>query len=106
MPVDMLVKEAQGLSEKEIANVIHYVKFLKFESNGSFDVPPAQTGRERRKAGMWKGLIKIPDDFGEPQITAKQSETDEWYRKPGLLKGQIVMSDDFDEPLEDFAEYM
>ena len=76
MPVEALVEEARGLSEKAIIEVIHYVKFLKFEESGfsNFDLPVTRPVRAKRKAGIWKGQVK--------------------------------MSDDFDEPLDDFAEYM
>ena len=76
MSVDALVKEAQGLSEKAILDVIRYMKFLKFEAS-SFDGSNASAAPPRGK-----------------------------IRKAGIWKGQIKMADDFDEPLDDFKEYM
>ena len=76
MPMNALVKEAQGLSEKAILDVIRYMRFLKFETDSfnNVDAPGTQPRRKIRKAGIWKGQIK--------------------------------MSDDFDAPLDDFKEYM
>lgn len=34
MPVDALVKEAQGLPEELIMNAVYYLRFLKSEANG------------------------------------------------------------------------
>ena len=68
MSLDALVKEAQGLPEKAIPDVIRYMKFLKFEASSFDDLnAPATPPRGKiRKAGIWKGQIKMAEDFDAP----------------------------------------
>ena len=65
MPVDVLVKEAQGLPDELIMNAVYYLRSLRanFENANSQALPE---NKKKRKAGLWKGLIKISDDFDEP----------------------------------------
>ena len=76
MSLDALVKEAQGLPEKAIPDVIRYMKFLKFEAS-SFD------------------------DLNAPATPPRGK-----IRKAGILKGKLTIPPSFDDPLDDFEEYM
>lgn len=65
MSVEALVKEAQGLPEELIMNAVTYLRFLKFTmENTKPQALPEK--KKKRKAGLWKGLIKISDDFDDP----------------------------------------
>ena len=78
MAYEMLMQEAQGMSEAALMEVVRFMRFIKGESKT--DVP---------------------------QSTAEQStDRSKWIRTPGGLSGKIVMSEDFDAPLDEFKEYM
>ena len=77
MAYEMLMQEAQGMSEAALMEVVRFMRFIKGEHRAESEQNAAQ-GKDNGK----------------------------WFRKPGGLSGKIVMSDDFDAPLEDFKEYM
>ena len=76
MPLEMLIQEAQGMSDEELLEVLHYMQFLKIAPKSSV------------------------------AVSLKEDEKKKIYRKPGLYKNQIVLLAGFDEPLDDFEEYM
>ena len=77
MAIDILLSEAQGLTEDALMEVVRFVKFLKAEGAG-------------RLAG-----------FSSDDQTVQKK-----VRNAGKYRGQIAMSDDFDAPLEEFRGYM
>ena len=78
MVLDMLIQEAQGLSEDSLMEVVRFMRFIKNEHNLHF-VPSEKTASTEDK----------------PKI-----------RQAGKYRGQFHISPDFDEPLEEFREYM
>ena len=78
MAYELLMQEAQGMSEAALMEVVRFMRFIKGESRTEQAQPAA-----------------------EPERDAST-----WIRKPGGLSGGIVMSDDFDAPLDEFKEYM
>ena len=79
MSYELLMQEAQGLSEDELMEVVRFMKFIKTES-----------------------LIEFP----QKQPLIQNSGKSQWVRTPGGLSGRIVMSEDFDDPIPGFEEYM
>lgn len=77
MAIDVLLHEAQGLSEDALMEVIRFVRFIKSEREN----PPGKA---------------ITTDG-----TAKKK-----IRSAGKYRGAIKMADDFDAPLEEFRGYM
>lgn len=77
MAYEMLLQEAQGMSEAALMEVVRFMRFIKLEIQS-----------EEAK-----------------NTTEPVNDKKDWIRKPGGMKG-IVMADDFDAPLEDFEEYM
>lgn len=78
MAYEMLMQEAQGMSEAALMEVVRFMRFLKGEHQAE----------------------------SKQSASAQDKDSSKWLRKPGGLRGKIVMADDFDAPLEDFKEYM
>ena len=77
MALELLLEEAQGMSEASLMEVVRFMRFVKQENNRD----------------LKESIPYLPEDN---KLV---------FRKPGLYKGQIVMADDFDAPLDDFKEY-
>ncbi len=77
MSYELLEKELKDLPEARIADVIEYIKFLKFKLL-----------QEQNKANCAVTDRKHP------------------IRKLGILQGKFFMADDFDETPDCFKEYM
>ena len=77
MGIELVLREARGMSDDALREVVHFMRYLKIESIRKYpaDIPPS--------------------DGSKPVL-----------RKAGLRQGQIWISDDFDAPLDDFREYM
>ena len=78
MAYEMLLQEAQGMSEDALMEVIRFMRFIKLEGRAAIERKTSEADSDRKN----------------------------WIRRPGGLSGKIVMSDDFDAPLEEFREYM
>ena len=78
MEFELLIREAQGLSESSLMEVIRFMKFIKREEAEKTGQTPAQSCDDRSK----------------------------WIRTPGGLNGKIVMAEGFDDPIDGFEEYM
>ena len=78
MPIDIIMREAKGMSDEDLMDVANYMRIIKI-------VSVRTTG---------KGTSVVSGN-GKPVL-----------RKAGKRKGQIRMTEDFDAPLEDFKEYM
>ena len=79
MPIDMLVQEAQGMTDESLMEVIRFMQFLKTVPSGILPVVP---------------------------VASPAEEGGKIYRRPGLYKGRIRLAEGFDDPLDDFEEYM
>lgn len=77
MALDLLLQEAQGLSEDALMQVVRFMRFMKTESSEKIAKTASGAANERKA-----------------------------YRKAGAYKGRIWMADDFDAPLKEFGEYM
>ena len=77
MALELLIQEAEGMSEAALLQVLRFMRFIKAE--------PAQQSAEER---------------------AGQEENRPVIRRAGIYRGQIRMAEDFDAPLEEFEEYM
>lgn len=78
MPIDIILREAKGMSDEDLIDVANYMRIMKIVS---------VRGIERN--------TQTAAGNGKPVL-----------RKAGKREGQIIMAEDFDEPLEDFKEYM
>lgn len=58
MVIDIINKEAFGVSEEVLNEVLNYMLFLKSKEN--------ENKKTKRKAGIYKGMFKVGDDFDEP----------------------------------------
>jgi len=76
MPLDLLVAEAEGMTDDAIMEVVRFMKFIKIEQRSSSVYAPHKPEKRLREAGYFKNT------------------------------GKGWMTDDFDEPLDDFEEYM
>lgn len=65
MAIDLLLQEAQGLSEESLMEVVRFMQFIKAErkNNASF---AAQAEQSRRQAGLYQGMIRMTEDFDAP----------------------------------------
>ena len=67
MAIEALLKEAKGLSEESLLEVIRFIRFLKQEHQNSSDLPDALPSQQKiRKEGLYKGQIWMSDDFNSP----------------------------------------
>ncbi len=66
MLVDTLVKEAQGLPEDMVMNIVRYTRFLKSEYGAQPVREMTKNDGWYRKPGLLKGQIVMSDDFDEP----------------------------------------
>lgn len=66
MALDLLIAEAQGMSDEALMEVVRFVRFIKAEARR---VAPAVSQEDKpiiRKAGKYRGKIFIADDFDAP----------------------------------------
>ena len=64
MTIETLIHEAQGTSEEILDKVIRYLKYLKKEAEGKNVSKPE--GQKRRPYGIYRGQIKMSEDFDAP----------------------------------------
>ncbi len=63
MAIELILQEAQGLSEESLMEVLRFMRFIKAESG------TAESAEERtpvRRAGLYRGQIWAADDFDAP----------------------------------------
>ena len=77
MALELIMKEARGMTDEALMEVVHYMRYLK--------IARART---------------------EAPISDSAQDGGRIYRKPGYYHGVIKISEDFDAPLDDFKEYM
>ena len=63
MALEMLIREAKGMPEDALMQVVHFMRFLKLESIRSCDESSVV---RLRKAGKRKGQIIMAEDFDVP----------------------------------------
>ena len=67
MALDLLLEEAQGMSEASLMEVVRFMRFVKSENkkNSAESASPDVEGSSHviRKPGLYKGQIKMADDF-------------------------------------------
>ena len=67
MALDLIVQEAEGMSDELLMEVLHFMKFIKIEqivadSQKSFSAKRTK----RRTGGIYHGQIRIAEDFDAP----------------------------------------
>ena len=66
MELELLMAEAQGMSEDALLEVLRFMRFIKVESRRE-DAFATETEKPViRKAGKYRGKIVMSDDFDEP----------------------------------------
>ena len=65
MPLDLLMKEADGVSDDIIMSTVYYIRFLKNEKKTE-NVDAKRKGNIRELYGIYKGKGWMSDDFDEP----------------------------------------
>jgi hypothetical protein len=66
MALDLLLEEAQGMSEDSLMEVVRFMRFVKQENNISAPQISADGKPVIRKPGLYKDQIFISDDFDAP----------------------------------------
>ena len=66
MALDLLIQEAQGLSEEALMEVVRFMKFIKAESTTQVKPSVNQQDKIARKAGLYRGEIWMSEDFDAP----------------------------------------
>jgi len=64
MALELILKEAQGMSDEALMEVLHYMQFIKITAEEKTSKPPRE--RKRRIGGIYEGKIRIDDDFDKP----------------------------------------
>lgn len=73
MAIEALLKEAKGLSEESVMEVIRFIKFLKQETQNPSYLPDSLPSQQKiRKEGLYKGQIWMSDDFNSPMDEFKE----------------------------------
>lgn len=63
MPIDLLMKEAEGMSDDAIMEVIRFMRFIKIENNVRNS---SSLKRRTGLAGKYRGQGWMADDFDAP----------------------------------------
>ncbi len=66
MPIDILIKEASGLSDEALMEVVRFVRFMKMESANSVPHAADEKKKKIRRAGKYQGKGWMADDFDAP----------------------------------------
>lgn len=66
MAMDMIINEARGMSESEILEVLHFMRFLKLGQKNNLIGQKAKAGMKRRIADKYKGKGWMAEDFDAP----------------------------------------
>lgn len=66
MPLDMLISEANGLSDDALMEVVRFMRFLKTERKENAASGDKAEALKRRRAGKYAGQIWMAEDFDEP----------------------------------------
>lgn len=67
MAIDLLLEEAQGMSEASLMEVVRFMRFVKQENEKSRMASSVQSGNPViRKPGLYKDMIFMADDFDDP----------------------------------------
>ena len=64
MAIDTLIQEAKGTSDEILEEVLHYLQYLKKEAEKKNATEPVKN--KRRPYGIYKGTIRMSDDFNAP----------------------------------------
>ena len=65
MPLDLIVQEAEGMSDEALMEVVRYMRFIKTETIRN--ETETRTGKRRKRTGsICHGQIHIADDFDAP----------------------------------------
>ena len=62
MPIDVMVKEATGLPEKFVEQVVNYIQFLQFQAKAEEET---QSSKKRELGILADRFHSIADDFDE-----------------------------------------
>ena len=65
MALDLIVQEAEGMTDEALMEVVRYMRFLKIEIIRSA-TETKQGKRKKRTGGIYHGQIRIADDFDAP----------------------------------------
>ena len=66
MPLEMLIQEAQGMSDEAIMEVIHFMQFLKIAPRAASAGSDTSEKKIYRKPGLYKDQIVMLAGFDEP----------------------------------------
>ncbi len=65
MALDLIVQEAEGMTDEALMEVVRYMRFLKIEAIRSATEKKQEKGK-KRTGGIYHGQIRIADDFDAP----------------------------------------
>lgn len=65
MALDLIVQEAEGMTDEALMEVVRYMRFLKIEITRNA-TETKQEKRKKRTGGIYHGQIRIADDFDAP----------------------------------------
>lgn len=65
MAYELLLEEAQGMSESALMEVVRFMRFLKKETAACSE-SQKESQPVIRKAGLYRGRVDMSDDFDAP----------------------------------------
>ncbi len=66
MALDMIIQEAEGMSDEALMEVVRFMRFIKIET---CNIPASDIDISKKKirsAGIYRGQGWMSDDFDEP----------------------------------------
>ena len=72
MPLELLIRETQGLSNEAIMEVVRFVRFMKTEAKNDPALADHAEKKKYRTAGMYRGQCWMADEFDAPMEDFKE----------------------------------
>lgn len=66
MALDMIIQEAEGMSDEALMEVVRFMKFIKIEARDKLMSDIDNDKKKIRHAGVYRGKGWMSDDFDEP----------------------------------------
>jgi len=74
MVLDLIIQEAEGMTDEALMEVVRFMRFMKIEATRKA-TETKQGKRKVRTGGIYHGQIRIADDFDAPLSTLEVVST-------------------------------